>query len=156
VKTSVCICLLTILVAPTLILSEEVRGNHTRIGNDSFVVSGIGYPPIKAENSAQARLMARRAAILDAYRNALSGTESPPNDEQLFYTGLSGFVKGMTIEREEYLEDGGVRIFARIPARSATLSPKTTKKDVAEKGTGPSAIPLNEWYRIIERSVKFE
>lgn len=155
-KTTIGICLLTILIVPTLIFSEEARSNHSYSGDDAFVVSGIGYPPIKAENSAQARLMARRAAILDAYRNALSGTESPHGDEQVFYNGLSGFVKGMTIEREEYLEDGSVRIVVRIPARGVTVSPKTTEKGVAEKSTGPSAVPLNEWYRIIERSVKYE
>jgi hypothetical protein len=121
------------------------------------VVSGIGYPPIKAENAAQARLMARRAAIVDAYRNALAGTGPSNNDEQAFYTGLSGFVRGLTIEREEYLEDGGVRILAKVPGRSAAATSRTPNEVVTEKGRGgPAPVPLNEWYRIIERSVRFE
>jgi len=156
-KITVSVFLLAVLVFPALLLSVEFGGGQDRADNDTLVVSGIGYPPIKAENAAQARLMARRAAILDAYRNALAGTGSSNNDEQAFYAGLSGFVRGLTIEREEYLEDGGVRIFAKVPGRSVAVTPRATREGVTEKGlAGPSAVPLNEWYRIIERAVRFQ
>ncbi len=124
---------------------------------DTMLVSGLGYPPIKAENPAQARLMARRAAILDAYRNALSRAGGPGADENSFYTGLSGFVKGMTIEREEYLEDGGVRITARVLKGNAALFHGTeVKTGSARPAAGPSSVSLEQWYKIIERSVRFE
>ena len=125
-------------------------------GDDRLVVSGVGYPPIKAQTAAQARLMARRAAVLDAYRNALTGAGAGSSDEQEFYTGLSGFVKGMVIEKEEYLEDGGVRILATVPAGSITSSPGTAGKGMPEENRKPSQIPLDEWYSLIERSVRFE
>lgn len=155
-KITVSVFLLALLVFPALTLSAEVGNSRQRADNDAFVVSGIGYPPIKAENAAQARLMARRAAILDAYRNALAGAGTANNDEPTFYTGLSGFVKGLTIEREEYLEDGGVRILAKVPSRSVAVTSRIARKGVTERGHGPSPVPLNEWYKIIERSVRFE
>ncbi len=155
-KITISVLLVAALVFPVLLL-PEFAGGQDRTDNDTFVVSGIGYPPIKAENAAQARLMARRAAILDAYRNALAGGGSPNGDEPTFYTGLSGFVKGLTIEHEEYLADGGVRILARVPRGSVAARSRSTREGVTERGRGgPSPVPLNEWYRIIERSVRFE
>lgn len=156
-KIAVYFVLLAVLVFSSLLPAAESGNGEDRADDDTVVVSGTGYPPIKAENAAQARLMARRAAILDAYRNALAGTGSSHNDEQTFYTGLSGFVRGLTIEREEYLEDGGVRILARVSGKRIAVMSRTPREGVAEKGRGgPSPVPLNEWYRIIERSVRFE
>jgi len=155
-KITALFLLLVFLVAPPTVFSAEGRDGHSSSGDGTLVVSGIGYPPIKAQSAAQARLMARRAAVLDAYRNALSSSGSGNSDEQAFYTGLSGFVKGMIIEKEEYLEDGGVRILAIVPGRSITVSPGTTGNGVAEKSRAPSQVPLDEWYKIIGRSVRFE
>ncbi|MCL5023426.1 MAG: hypothetical protein M1497_08700, partial [Nitrospirae bacterium] len=124
--------------------------------NGALEVTGIGYPPIKAQNAAQARLMARRAAILDAYRNALAGAEAQGYDERTFYTGLSGFVKGMTVENEEYLGDGGIKIRARVRTGGVLVSPGTQKKKAGVTRNGPSPVPLDKWYAIIKRSVKFE
>jgi len=101
--------------------------------------------------------MARRAAILDAYRNALAAAGSSGSDEPMFFDGLSGFVKGLTIEKEEYLEDGGVRIRAKTSGKSLAVAARPTREGLPEKGrAGPSPVPLNEWYRIIEGSVRFE
>ena len=156
-KITVPVFLLAVLVFPALLLSAEPGSGQYRADHGTFVVSGIGYPPIKAENAAQARLLARRAAVIEAYRNALAGAGSSNNDDQAFYAGLSGFVRGLTIEREEYMEDGGVRILARVPGRTAAVTSRTPREAVTEKGRGgPSPVPLNEWYRIIERSVRFE
>ncbi len=147
--------MLALLVFPVLPLSAEVGNSRHRADNDAFVVSGLGYPPIKAENAAQARLMARRAAILDAYRNALAGAGSTNNDEPTFYIGLSGFVKGLTIEREEYLKDGGIRILARVSAGNIAASSRTSAGNRKERG-GPSKVTLDEWYKIIESLVKID
>ncbi len=145
--------LLVFLAAPEMSFSVE-SGEGLHAEGDSIMVSGVGYPPIKAENAAQARLMARRAAVLDAYRNALGRPGTAGGDEKIFYSGLSGFVKGLVIDREEYLEDGGIRIFGRIPRRNIAPVP-AARSGPGPDGGKPSAVPLNEWYKIIERSVKF-
>jgi hypothetical protein len=155
-KIAVVFPLLFILAAPGLISPAESGDSRNRSDEHTLVVSGIGYPPIKAENAAQARLMARRAAILDAYRNALSAAGTAGNDENAFYSGLSGFVKGLTIEKEEYLGDGGLRIIAKVRTGNVTASTAAPHDRKPERRGGPSAVPLNEWYRIIEGSVRFE
>lgn len=155
-KVTTFICLAAFMVAFSPGLSAGAESGHFS-DNDTLTVSGLGYPPIRAENAAQARLMARRAAVLDAYRNAMAGAGGPNADENTFYTGLSGFVKGMIVEREEYLEDGGVRLFAKVPRKNIAVSQKATRRGGAETLKGePSPVPLEQWYRIIERSVRFE
>ncbi len=155
-KVAALFFLALLMAASQPVFSAEAGGSRNNSGDGTVVVSGIGYPPIKAQSAAQARLMAKRAAILDAYRNALSGAASGTGDEQTFYTGLSGFVKGMVIKKEEYLEDGGVRIQVAVPAGGITVSSGTTGNGIPEKGPAPSRVPLDEWYRIIERSVTIE
>jgi hypothetical protein len=150
------VLLIVFLVAPSLFFGAWGGDNPNGSDNGHLVVTGIGYPPIKAQNAAQARLMARRAAVLDAYRNALAGSGTANGDEKAFYSGLSGFVKGLVIENEEYLEDGGIRILARVPLRDVTVSAKASRSDTDRQGRKPSPVPLKEWYKIIENSVKFE
>ena len=150
-KITMAVFVMAVVIASGFSLPAEAGSSQN---SDPGVVSGVGYPPIKAENPAQARLMARRAAILDAYRNVLSARGTAQADEQTFYTGLSGFVTGLAIEREEYLEDGGIRIIARVP--SSAVTPRESRRGNAGTGQGPSPVPLNEWYRIIERSVRFQ
>jgi hypothetical protein len=128
-----------------------------------ITISGIGYPPVKAQNKAQALLMAKRAALLDAYRKALSGQDagSYEEDEQ-FYRGLSGFVKGLTITNEEYLNDGGVKIEATVSKKDISLfnrekyPKKMTPKTRPARVEGPSVVTVEEWYKIIEKMVNFE
>jgi len=148
-RKAVTILVLLFLIAPAALLSGQ------REKGDAFVVSGIGYPPIKAQSPAQARLMARRAAIIDAYRNALALAGSTEHDEYNLYTGLSGFVKGMTVIEEEYLGDGGIRIVARVSSGDIVVKSKGAIGRI-EKETGPSRVTLDEWYRIIEQFVKIE
>lgn len=118
----------------------------------------MGYPPIKASSMAQAHLMAKRAAIIDAYRNALASAGIENYSENTLYTGLSGFVKGLTILEEEYLEDGGIRILARVPAENIDLSYNTVTKSKKPEETwfGPLRVTLKEWFNIIKKLVKIE
>ncbi len=127
--------------------------------DESLIVHGLGYPPIRAQSLAQARLMAKRAAIVDAYRNALVEARVENYSEDALYTGLSGFVKEITVLNEEYLEDGGIRITARVPLQNVKVSSagigKTSKWP---RGTGqePVRVTLETWYKIIKQSVRIE
>ena len=104
--------------------------------------------------------MARRAAILDAYRNALkiSSDEASENrDDKSFYENFSGFMKGMKIVSEEYVNDGGVIIKARISVHDIFLLRNDKKKgdDIPERQGVPHGVTIEEWYKIISDMVKF-
>ncbi len=128
----------------SLLLLAPVEGS-------AVTVEGVGYPPIRTENRAQARLMARRAAILDAYRKVLK-IESGGGLSEEFYRGLAGFVRGARVVREEYLSDGGVIVTLEVG--SGEVSGRTTSGPGTETGK-PERVTVEEWYRVIEKVVVY-
>ena len=80
-----------------------------------LTVIGQGQPPSGVQNPAQSRLMAERAAIVEAYGAAvrvLSDSMSPMRLEQ---QGYSGFLRGGRIARSEQMPDGSVKVELEIP-----------------------------------------
>jgi hypothetical protein len=134
------------------------------MGADAFTVTGIGYPPIRAVNEAQALIMARRAAMLDAYAHALYENvafEAPESDTR-FYRDFSGFIQGMAVTEESYLSDGAVKVVLRrkktspLPDKhSSYLKPQLKEVDQVEGFRAPRPISRDEWSHIIEKIVIF-
>lgn len=148
---------LVVTFASAFLLSAEAGSDEK--SSPVLVVHGVGYPPIKAQSLAHAHLMAKRAAIIDAYRNALAETGAVKVDDDTLYTGISGFVKDITILDEEYLGDGGIRITAKVPLKSINVSSAgigKTSKEQMWTGKEPVKITLEIWYKIIEESVRIE
>lgn len=135
-------------------------------GSEEFwLVQGIGYPPVKASSRTQARLMARRAAVLDAYRNAVPGREEDGETlpERDAYEGFSAFVRGIILVDEALLADGGVQVTVRVtrgafsPLGAKDGDAQMTGRDrKPEAYTGPIRINEEEWYRVIEQMVRFD
>lgn len=89
-------------------------------------VIGLGVPPSNATSPAQAAVMARRAAVVDAYRNVsecIAGialtSETTVRDamveSDIIKTKVSAFIKGAKIINEQKAPDGTYQVTMRIP-----------------------------------------
>jgi hypothetical protein len=162
-----------------LVLAKGVSAQED--SRDTLVITGKGYPPIRAENPAQARLMAKRAAVVDAYRNAVAAKSGKTYKGDIEYSQLEGFVKGMTVMSEEYLKDGGMRITAKVPTENVMVTSHsivsegqlekddtvvtgkstgaimpTPPREPQEPAAGTAQVSVSEWYRIIEKYVRYD
>jgi hypothetical protein len=83
--------------------------------------TGGGAPPERAANPAQARLMAERAAKLDAYRNLLeqaygvnlSSKSTVRNfalQNDVIRSRVEAYVRGAKVTDKRHLDDGGVEV----------------------------------------------
>ena len=84
--------------------------------------TGTGFPPSSATDQRQARLLARRAAIVDGYRNLIRSIDGmePLIGRGTVIRTTHGFVKGAKVLDTRYLKDGkveadvGVEIHGRV------------------------------------------
>ncbi|MFT3708157.1 MAG: hypothetical protein QM817_10935 [Archangium sp.] len=115
--------------------------------------TGSGAPDLKAQNPAQARLGAERAALSDAFRNLLAqvkgvsvdGTKKMGDlmEKDEIRTRVEGLVKGYKIVNKRYFSDSGVEVEIEVPLAllSDVIDPDATQmlavaaKPEAEKTT---------------------
>ena len=87
---------------------------------------GRGLPPKDVVNPAQARLLAMRAAKMEAYKNLLETIlkmKTPPDrgmkeyldEKHIEITRIEGFVKGAMVVKEEYKNDGSAEVTLEVP-----------------------------------------
>lgn len=144
---SICIGICSIGIFATGCIAQDAL--------ETITVQGLGYPPIRAESETQAHLMARRAAVVDAYRNSLAGKNAQGRGADIQYHELSGFVSGMTIIKEEYLKDGGIRVTAKVP-NSAVLPSAGSDMRKSDSRRSIQSVTLDEWYLIIRNLVRYD
>ncbi len=125
----------------------EKRPDGVNWQGQVLFATGSGAPDMKAQNPAQARLGAERAAKLDAFRNLLEQAkglhvsagrtvgDEMANDE--IRGRVEGAVKGFTITNKRYYSDSGVEIDVEVPLGMLTdaLLPRGESK-VALKTEG--------------------
>jgi hypothetical protein len=131
---------------------------------ERLVVEGLGYPPVKVQNKAQALAMARRAAVLDACRRALTvlSRQHDAGSEKDFYQNVAGFVRGMELIEETYLSDGGLRITASFDRREVRPDSGSAKVEMAplviKRGVPAELrhVTREQWYDVIKPMVRIE
>lgn len=87
--------------------------------------NGAGAPDMRAQNPAQARLGAERAALLDAFRNLLarvkgvvvdgSRTVGELMEKDEVRAKVEGVVKGYRVVSKRYFSDNGVEVEVEVP-----------------------------------------
>jgi hypothetical protein len=95
--------------------------------------TGIGAPPARPMNAAQARAMAERAAFVVALRNLLETVKGVRVDSEtvvenfmtrsdVIRTHVEGIVKGARIVQPKYLSDGSVETLLSMPMKGAFMN----------------------------------
>lgn len=120
--------------------------------NDSYItVTGYGAPPAHSMNMAQARMMARRAAIVDGYRQMaeiVNGVQVDGDttvrdmavESDVIRTKVSGLVRSARVVAERQVE-GGYEVTMTVPLFGVTGSVASTvlpQNDVKEAFPEPS------------------
>lgn len=110
--------------------------------------TGAGAPDLKAQNPAQARLGAERAALADALRNLLAQVKGISVDGQKkmgdlmekdeIRTRVEGIVKGFKVVNKRYFSDSGVEVEVEVPLAmlSDVVDPDTTQMLAVGKPEG--------------------
>ena len=140
-----------IAIANAAVTAIDSVGANGSINWDQGTVeaAGFGVPSIMSKSPAQARLMARRAAIVDAQRNLLEAVEGVKVDAEttvqnfattndIVKTKVSGMVRGARIVDEQQLADGTYQVTLRI-----NLYGQSSLSELITDTTKPAApVPL--------------
>lgn len=121
-----------LLILPT---ASAMAATTTGVDWDQAVITveGTGVPPATAYNSVQARMMARRAAIVDAYRqlaeqikgvnvDATTTVQNMMVTNDTITTKVSALVQGARIVEEKVLPEGGYSVKMQVPVFGVTSS----------------------------------
>lgn len=131
---------------------DQVGDNGYINWDEGFVEAiGTGAPSSMAKSPAQARLMARRAAIADAQRNLLESVEGVQvtaettvgnfltND--IAKTKLSGMIEEAKIVKEQQLADGTCQVTLRVSLYGANGLSKIINDAITPATTAPVPLP---------------
>jgi hypothetical protein len=116
------VCLLCLALAP----GGALAANETDWGTNSITADGIGVPPAAVATPAQAKALARRAAIMDAYRNLADYVQGVQIDAEttmrdaiiesdVVKSKVSGVVKGAVVVEEHANNDGSYSVTVKMP-----------------------------------------
>ena len=104
-------------------------GAAPAVQRSRVLVTGTGFPPHRARGTAQGRLMARRAALVDGYRKIARASSRwhQTAGGRARYQGerITAFVRGAAIERERYFSTGRVEVELSAPPPDAVPTPDT-------------------------------
>ena len=114
--------MLTAMVAVLMLSSlSAFAAEGVDWGNSTITVTGSGIAPANAHNAAQARMLARRAAVVDGYRQLAEAVKGVNVDSETTVqnmmvvsdttkTKVSAFIQGAKIVSEKVIPDGGYEV----------------------------------------------
>lgn len=146
------------VVALLTIVSPAYAADGTNWENGVITVEGQGVAPANAHSAAQARMLARRTAVVDAYRqlaelvkgvNVDSETtvENAMVSNDTIKTRVSALVQGAKIVSEQAHSDGGYSVTMQISVFGVSDS---IARAVLPENTTKEAFPVLETYPAAE------
>lgn len=129
-----------------------------------LVATGRGRQPWRSANKAQARLMAKRAAMVEAYKNMagmLGMSDSQPKEG----TGterVKGFIRGARLKEARYYANGDVEVDIEMDSPAGSLregSPESaarktqaTEAELLSVEKGGGTISESEWRELLSKA----
>ena len=106
-------------------LSTAFAAGEANWEDSTITATGMGVAPPRAVNAAQARMMARRAAVVDAYRqlaetiqgvqvDAETTVENMMLTSDVIKTKVSAMIKGAQVISERATPDGGYEVTVKV------------------------------------------
>lgn len=119
-------------------------------GDSKITVQGTGVAPTYAVNAIQARMLARRAAVVDAYRQLAEmvkgvNVDSETTVENMMVTSdvtktkVTALIQGARIVSEQAIDGGGYAVTMELPVFGASNSLATA---VLPSNTEPTSFPV--------------
>ena len=125
--------LVTMLAVLVFSISSVFAADNVNWDNSSVTVIGMGAQPANAVSPAQARMMARRAAVADAYRQLAESIKGVSVDAETtveqamvlsdtIRTKVSATIQGAVVVSERVIPGGGYEVTMTVPLFGVTNS----------------------------------
>lgn len=150
IKTLFLVLCLTFISAATVFASENGQVDWD---SESVIVEGYGAAPGNPVNAAQAMSMARRAAVVDAYRNLseevygvrITGDTTVKDSvvaSDIVRTRVQGVIKNAKIIAEEVMENGAYHITMELPLYGSGNSVASAVLPSMNQNAKPEPLPV--------------
>ena len=122
----VCSALMTMLAVLVFSVSSVFAADNINWDNSTVTVIGMGAQPVNAATPVQARMLARRAAVADAYRQLAESIKGVDVDAEttvenmmvtsdIVRTKVSACIKGAVVVSEREIPGGGYEVTMSVP-----------------------------------------
>lgn len=138
---------------------EKIGKGEVDWANGVIKVTGIGSPPPDLKIKAQARPMAKRAAVADCYRNFLEVIEGVKVDSEtvvkkmtqsdVIKTRVTGLIKGARELKTRYMSDGTIEVDMVLPLNGTTGLSNIIIPEIVEKKEPPTFSAKKEYTGLI-------
>jgi len=144
-------------------LTERLSCGSINWTKGVITATGNGAPPSSSMKAAQARLMAKRAAILDARRNLLETVKGVRINAQttvhnfmiindIVVTKVNGIVKLSRVIETKYMSDGAVQVTVAINLRGDLLELMLQESGAFKRPYTPGTMQIKEPYTATQPS----
>lgn len=137
--TSVAVFFIVMIIFSNTLNAKEIFCS-TWWENEVVMSSGYGIAPSQSQNLGQSKMISRRLAVMDGYRNLakLVAEIHITADEKIVTEKIDAVIRGASILSEEYDESGNCSVILSVPVYGVTNSLAKAVFQRVEKKDFPS------------------